>query len=178
MTILSKRICFNGSLVNCFFDLTRHIVIIKGRLGTVTLPLDRKFMFVFKENDCDFDMKFFLKRHSKFYANLEKHMRGVTFGWFTSLNLVGIQYIMKYSRRYKFLTFSLGFNSLLKYKIFKDLYVYKKKRNIFFFGWSFDKVFGVARFLRRIKCLEPYKIKGFVYSGESIKLRQGKRQKK
>lgn len=173
-----KRIFFHGAAVDCFFDLSRHILIIKGRLGKVTMPLDRKFLFIFRQNNNKFDMKFFLRRHSKFYANLEKHLRGVTFGWFISLNLIGIQYIMKYSKRYKFLTFSLGFNSLLKYKVFKDLYVYKKKRNLFFFGWSFDKVFGVARFLRRIKCLEPYKIKGFIYSGEVIKLRPGKRQKK
>lgn len=180
MTQLVHRTCFQGSFVYLYFDLIRNNVIIKGRLGSVIRPLDRKIMCLIKEKGESFEMKIFLRRHSKFYNMLEKHMRGVTFGWFTSLNLVGIQYIMRFRRRRGILTCSVGYSALLKLKVFKlkDLFVYKKKRYILFFGHSFDRVFGIARFLRRIRCLEPYKIKGFIYSGESIKLKPGKKQKK
>jgi ribosomal protein L6P/L9E len=174
MVFLYRKINYRGAVVGCFFDLYKQIIILKGRLGRVIMPLDRKLLIIARVGK----LKLFVSKYSKFFAMFEKQLRGVTYGWFVSLNLIGIQYIMKYSKRARFLTFSLGFNSLLKYRVFKDLYVYKKKRNVFLYGWDFEKVFAIARFLRRIKNLEPYKVKGFIFSGETVKLKPGKRQKK
>jgi ribosomal protein L6P/L9E len=179
MTTITKSIFFEGSVINCFFDVYKSVIIIKGRLGRVVMPIDKKIMVLINKNhDNKLNIKLFLRKYTKFYSIFERHLRGVTFGWFISLNLIGIQYIMKYSRRFRYLKFSLGYNSLIKYKVRRNIYVYKNRRNLFLYGWDFNKVFGIARFLRTIKCLEPYKIKGFIYEGEKIKLKPGKRQKK
>jgi ribosomal protein L6P/L9E len=118
-----------------------------------------------------------------FFSSIKRHFRGFTHKWCLHFKLIGVQYTIKRSRRY--IDFIIGYNYNIRLKIprkfgKKNLTLMHKKRNFSIYSNDFNLVFELGYFLRKVQCLEPYKVKGLIYQHESrdtIKLKPGKRQK-
>lgn len=142
-----------------------------------SLPLDRKILPLGKN-------KFLLHPLSlwSLYGSLKKDFFGFNFIWCLQLKLLGVQFTIKRSRR--FYNFLIGYNYLVRLRRPRRGQITYRfdhhKREVSLRSPDYRFVMKFGYFLRRLHCLEPYKVKGLIFKHESrdtIPLKPGKRQK-
>lgn len=149
----------------------------KGPKVNFSLPLDRKILYL-GEN------KFLFSPLSlwSLYGSLKKDLFGFRYIWCIQLKLLGVQFTIKRARRYY--NFLIGYNYLVRFRRpRRGQFTYKfrhHKREVSLKSPDYRFVLKFGYFLRRLHCLEPYKVKGLIYKHENrdtIPLKPGKRQK-
>ena len=116
---------------------------------------------------------------------LESSMVGVTRGFVTHLDLVGIGYRghlelqnhKELGKNQQILDLKVGQSHSMKIAIPFDVYIFlPRPTSICLYGIEKQKVTQLASFIRSLKLPEPYKGKGIRYSSEQIRIKQGKKK--
>lgn len=153
------------------FDSTVNVLFFSGSRGTECIKLNSKVII--------FERCFFIKSN---YINLFKRflfyaISGIIFGWIVQFNIIGYHYTLRFSAKKRYLRINLGF----RYKIFlilpSSIVIYGEKRKFALVGSNFIELHALAMYIRSLRNLLPYKLKGFCFLDEHVKLKQGKKLK-
>ena len=102
---------------------------------------------------------------------------GVNFGWVVKYSIIGYQYTIKFSKKRRYLKINLGF----RYRIFIilpcSISVFGERRKLALLGTNYIELIKVSRYIRYLRNLLPYKLKGLIFVDENVKLKQGKKVK-
>jgi large subunit ribosomal protein L6 len=108
-------------------------------------------------------------------AHLANMVTGVTKGYETKLELVGVGY--RAAVQAKNLTLTLGFSHLINYAIPEGVTIETPTQTeILVKGIDRQRIGQTAAEIRRFRPPEPYKGKGVKYSGEKIALKEAKKK--
>lgn len=163
-----KLSCINKSLL------------LEGPTGSFLYPLNSPLVYLKDEK------KLFLTETVKknksitklFHIMLVQASLGVLLGYRRQLNIVGIGYqaTVEIIEDKQFLVLKLGFSHLIRIKIPNYLDITcPKPRIIVLKGINLQKVNNFAAVIRRLKLPSAYKEKGIYFSGERLRLKQGKK---
>lgn len=110
------------------------------------------------------------------YRNLIANMvKGVTEGFEKRLEISGVGY--KASVNGKKMILNVGYSHPVEFDIPKGIEVNVDKNIIIVFGFDKQQVGEAAARIRKIRKVEPYKLKGIKYIDEQIKKKAGKAAK-
>ena len=119
------------------------------------------------------DSKQHRSSHGTTRSRIENMVIGVTKGFKKSLELTGLGY--RAELKGKKLVFNLGLSHPVEFEIPEDVKVAAPTQNLVTVeGSDTERVGLIASKIRALKPAEPYKGKGFKYSGEVIRRKQGK----
>jgi large subunit ribosomal protein L6 len=108
-------------------------------------------------------------------AHLANMVTGVTKGYETKLELVGVGY--RAAVQAKNLTLTLGYSHLINYAIPEGVTIETPTQTeILVKGIDRQRIGQTAAEIRRFRPPEPYKGKGVKYSGEKISLKEAKKK--
>lgn len=117
------------------------------------------------------------------YGSWKRDLFGFRYTWCLRLKLLGVQFTIKRSKKYY--NFLIGYNYLVRLRRpRKRQMIYKffhHKREVTLKSRDYRYVLKLGYFLRKLHCLEPYKVKGLIYKHENrdtIPLKPGKRQQR
>lgn len=110
-----------------------------------------------------------------FKALLAQYFKGLTQGFLTSLECVGIGYKVQYQKNV--LQLRLGFSHVTEFVVPLDIQVFLPKPTIIcFFGIDKKKVHKIASDLQLLKFPDAYKGKGLRFTNVPISLKEGKKK--
>lgn len=156
-------------------QIKKKVFLNPTRKSKLSFPWDKKIIPLLGK-------KYLFSKESfrSFFGNFKRNVDGIKKMWALRFKLIGVQYTYKQGRKY--LNLIIGYNYQVRIKRPKkeQFELTREKRNLVIKSHDWKKVFILGYYLRKIQCLEPYKIKGLIYqheSRETIKLKPGKRQK-
>ena len=170
----------NYNNLNIIWDFNNNSFIIKGNLGVLVLKnfLNRK-KFLKLKNLSENKEIFWID--NKFYKMLKSNIinicKGVSFGWFVRLELIGRNYnIYCYEKDMEsfLIVMDLGYSHNILLNIPKKIKFFFKKNYIFLY--SLDLIFlkNFSKLICNLKPLDIYKGKGIKFYNEKIILKLGK----
>lgn len=172
MTVVLRKKLYKIK-INWQFNKTANMLVFGGIRGTECVKLTNKLVIFISE-------RCFVLRYN--YLNLFRKflfyiISGIVFGWIIQFNIVGYHYTLRFSMKKKYLKINLGF----RYKIFlvlpSSIMIFGEKRKFALVGSNFIELHELANYIRCLRNLLPYKLKGFCFLDEQIKLKQGKKLK-
>lgn len=180
MTIINKQFLRQSKSLSLRLSCPNNNLILQGPIGSFLYPLNSPLVYMKKEK------KLFLsysitkdKAISKLlHIMLIQASLGVLLGYRRQLNIVGIGYQASVEKveGLSFLVLKLGFSHHVRIQIPDYLEVScPKPRIIVLKGINLQKVNNFASSIRKLKLPSAYKEKGIYFSGERIKLKQGKK---
>jgi len=95
--------------------------------------------------------------------------------WFVRFNVVGYHYTMRTLKRRRWLYLRMGYRYRFVIVMPKSLCILAKRRFFCLVGEKFKWLVEISNYIRNLRNLFPYKIKGIVYSLEKLFLKPGKR---
>ena len=114
---------------------------------------------------------------SLIYKLLLQKIKGVTYGFSRTLFFIGVGYNVQIENQ-TYLNLKLGYSDKIILEIPKNLKVFCPKRNILIIeGVSLQEVTQFAAKIRFYRLPNIYKHKGVLYKGETIKLKESKKNK-
>ena len=160
-------------------DVAGGIATVKGKLGTMKLPITREVEVAVK------DGKVWVKplvenQQSRVMwgttrANLRNMVEGVSKGYSKSLEINGVGY--RASVQGKNLQLQMGYSHDVSYPIPEGITIKcEKPTAIQISGYDRQKVGQVAAEIRAVRPPEPYKGKGIKYDSEHILRKEGKKK--
>lgn len=167
--------------------MEKSMLIFEGPLGKISLDLKQHDQL----GECFFSVKSLkdgqhllsfstTKKKGKpflnaFKACLAQYFKGLTQGFLTSLECVGIGY--KVQTQKNVLHLRLGFSHVTEFVVPNDIQVFLPKPNIIcFFGIDKKKVHKVASDLQLLKFPDAYKGKGLRFCHMPVSLKEGKKK--
>jgi ribosomal protein L6P/L9E len=164
-----------GKYIWIINQLNQKVILKPKKKSKIIFGWDKKIK-VLKEN------KYLMKKESfqTFYKNLRRNIEGIKRKWALHFKLIGVQYTYYKSKEYLNLIIGYNYQIRMKRPLKEKFQLIHQKRNLTIKSHDWKKVLKLGYFLRKIQCLEPYKIKGLIYQHEgreTIKLKPGKRQK-
>ncbi|HRH26134.1 MAG TPA: 50S ribosomal protein L6 [Candidatus Paceibacterota bacterium] len=155
--------------------ITNGVLHVKGPKGELSKPVPAEFSIVTEDNTLFPKMTTvenvaLLGTYTSFVNSM---VIGVTTGFTKKLQLEGVGY--RSEVKGKEMVFALGFSHPVKLQIPEGLTVTSEKNVVTITGIDKDVVGSFAAEIRSQKKPEPYKGKGFRYSGEVIRMKQGKK---
>ena len=102
---------------------------------------------------------------------------GVVSGWFLHFVLTGYNYRLKSSFFNSFLLVYLGFFYSCLFKLPNSIKVFRRKRAFIIFSNNLLDFNFTVRYLRHLRDLFPYKIRGLTLKKEVVRLKKGKKVK-
>lgn len=165
-----------GGKYKCLINQLKEKVILKPRKkNKISFGWDKKIKVLEKK-------KYLMTKESfkTFYKNLRRNVEGIKRKWALHFKLIGVQYTYYKSRNYLNLIIGYNYQIRIKRPCKIKFQLIHQKRNLTIKSHDWKNVFKLGYFLRKVQCLEPYKIKGLIYQHEgkdTIKLKPGKRQK-
>lgn len=121
--------------------------------------------------------KLFFKDKASFYAFksfLFNRFYEMIHGFFLELNLVGVGYNIYIYKNVLYI--DLGYSHYLGLNIKEGLLIKRFKQRLIIFGYSKKIVVDFSKILISLRRLNIYKGKGFIYKGQVIKLKEGKKR--
>ena len=164
------EIIFNKSIYcNLKLELNEKKIFIKNKDKKIFSHLiQNKRKFFFKSN-------FFLisKLYYKtFLSLLINYSKGVSFGWFIVIELIGRNYNVYNVKSGLFLDLGFSHNILLKIPV--DLKIFCRKKFIFIYGFDLVEVKKMGDLICKLKPIDSYKGKGLKLLNKSVNLKMGK----
>jgi len=167
--------------------MEQSMLMFEGPLGKISLDLKQHDQL----GECFFSVKPFkdgqhilsfstTKKRGKpflnaFKALLVQYFKGLTQGFLTSLECVGIGY--KVQRQENVLHLRLGLSHVSEFVVPDDIQVFLPKPHIIcFFGIDKKKVHKVASDLQHLKLPDAYKGKGLRFTHLPVSLKEGKKK--
>ena len=160
-------------------DVAGGIATVKGKLGTLKLPITREVEVSVK------DGKVWVKPLSEEQqsrimwgttrANLRNMVEGVSKGYSKNLEINGVGY--RAAVQGKSLQLQMGYSHDVSYPIPEGITIKcEKPTSIQISGFDRQKVGQVAAEIRAVRPPEPYKGKGIKYDTETILRKEGKKK--
>lgn len=152
-------------------------VVVKGARGSLTLPIDRRFLVDMKDNQVmvtapknSGEVKHL---HGLIRSLIANAVIGVVKGWEKSVELIGVGYRAQGGGSE--VTLTVGFSHPVKITASKDtLIAITDNTKITISGIDKKEVGETAAMIRAVKPPEPYKGKGIRYRGEVVRKKAGK----
>ena len=160
--------------------ITADAVTIKGGKGTLSLPLNSKYVKVVQDGGVLKVEKATQDRESDMVAgstraHLANIVLGVSKGYERKLELVGVGY--RAQAQGKNLNLTLGFSHPVVYAAPEGITIETPSQTeILVKGSDVQRVGQVCADIRSFRPPEPYKGKGVRYSGEKIELKEAKKK--
>jgi len=159
--------------INWQFDKITNVLFFGGVRGAECVKLNNKIVIFISER-CLILKYNYINLFKKFLFYI---ISGIVFGWTIQFNIVGYHYTLRFSVKKKYLKINLGF----RYKIFlvlpSSITIFGEKRRFALVGSNFIELHELANYIRSLRNLLPYKLKGFCFLNEQVKLKQGKKLK-
>lgn len=180
MIATNKQFLRQSKNLNMRLSCPNNTLVLQGPIGSFLYPLNSPLVYLKKEK------KLFLSQSlvkNKSISKLSHIMLiqaslGVLLGYRRQLNIVGIGYqaSVEKTNEVSFLVLKLGFSHQVRIKVPDYLEVTcPKPRIIVLKGINLQKVNNFAAVIRKLKLPSAYKEKGIYFSGERVKLKQGKK---
>jgi large subunit ribosomal protein L6 len=152
---------------------------VSGPNGSLSLPVEKSVTIDNSENKLTVAPKDNSKKSKSLWgtvrSNLANMVKGVTTGFYKTLEIKGVGY--KGSYKNNILTLSLGFSHNIKVLVPDDIKLTEVKGNSFtFYSHSKQRLGQFITTLRSLKPPEPYKGKGIIIEGEEIIRKEGKKK--
>jgi len=172
MTLILRKKSYKIK-INWQFDKALNLLVFKSVRGVECMKLNNNIVIFISGQSLGL-------KHN--YVNLFKKflfyiVSGIVFGWIIQFNIIGYHYTLRFSVRKKYLKINLGF----RYKIFlvlpPSITILGEKRKFALVGLNFIELYELANYIRSLRNLLPYKLKGFCFLDEQVKLKQGKKLK-
>jgi large subunit ribosomal protein L6 len=173
-----KLVKKNYKPVSCFYNKELNLFFVKGFLGfcKVEFPFNKlKFEIITDLTKFSFSVE---NKGSldAFKKAFKRALIGVSYGWFISLEVVGRGFSIELAQNKLLLNvgFSHAFCILLDpgFRCFLDV---QKKTSFVLFNKDYQQLKNLSCRIKALKPINPYKGSGIRYLGESIKLKQGKK---
>lgn len=151
---------------------------VKGKLGEMSFKLPEGISIKQEDNQLVLlrasESKIHRANHGMARANLANLVKGVTEGFTKTLEIQGVGYRAELKKDLLILT--LGYSHPIYYVLPKDISAEVQDRGLKIVLKSIDKVrLGqAASDIRSFRPPEPYKGKGIRYSGEVVRIKEGK----
>ena len=173
--------------INIFYNNTKNLLILKGPLDQKSVKLSIKIIILKSKikvtsiplikisNNKIKTLKSIQKTTITKIKQLLIETKSITY---KKLNIVGIGLRVLNVNNFnnKLLSFRLGYSHNIYYKIQKKINIFcLKSTKLFIFSNSFQEVSQTAAQIRMNKLPNPYKIKGILYSDESVTIKKGKK---
>ena len=161
----------------CNFD--NNILLVKGKMGEVTLPISELFTIKQKDNEIHVLPKDEKDKTNPLWGTTSAHvintLSGVINGFSKTLELNGTGY--RASIVGSKLKLQLGFSHDIEYEIPKEVKIECPKQNIIKITSIHKEILGlVAAKIRSFRKPEPFKGKGIKYENEFIHRKEGKKK--
>ena len=161
----------------CSFD--NNILLVKGKLGDVTLPISELFTIKQRDNEILVLPKNEKDKTNPLWGTTSAHvintLSGVCNGFSKTLELSGTGY--RASVDGSKLKLQLGYSHNIDYEIPKEVKIECPKQNIIKITSIHKEILGaVAAKIRSYKKPEPFKGKGIKYENEFIFRKEGKKK--
>lgn len=147
-----------------------------------------KTCFINIKNDFNFYFICKLKFIKTILFNLKNIFYGLYLIYFIKLKLIGLtarglfkvkQKKIKYNKSilksYKYIRFEIGYNHFVDIFLANNLFFRKKKKKFIIFANSKKVLHCFVLFLKNIKKMTAYKLKGMSFSGFKLKFKKGKK---
>jgi large subunit ribosomal protein L6 len=156
-----------------------NIIKLSGPKGTLERPIPVSLKVSVKDDlvyiNTDVKSKAAKSLHGTFRAILANAAKGVSEGWLKQLELVGTGY--RAELRGKDLALTVGFSHPIIVQAPEGI-IFKIEKNVMTVeGIDKDLVGRIAAEIRQVKPPEPYKGKGILYLGETVRRKAGKAAK-
>ncbi len=161
----------------CSFD--NNILLVKGKMGEVTLPISELFIIKQHDNEILVLPKNEKDKTNPLWGTTSAHVintfKGVCNGFSKILELSGTGY--RASVVGSKLKLQLGFSHDIEYEIPKEVKIECPKQNIIKITSIHKEILGsVAAKIRSFRKPEPFKGKGIKYENEFIVRKEGKKK--
>ncbi len=157
--------------------LASGVVTVKGPKGTLTHSFPETLSLETKDGTVMIKNVGEEIENESLWGTYTSHIKnmiiGVTGGYTKKLIIEGVGY--KADIKGKELVMALGFSHPVKVLVPEGLTVTTEKGTVTIVGTDKDKTGQFAAYIRSLKKPEPYKGKGFRYSDEVIRRKQGKK---
>ena len=182
MSTIRKQFLRQSKELNLKILGDRKTLVMEGPQGTFYYPLTKDFSFS-KTSKKLWLTGLALPVKKKAFFGLSQVLLaqaclGVLLGYRKQLNILGIGYqvAVELKNDLTFLSFKLGLSHALFIEVPPYLHVScPKPRILLIKGINLQKVNNFASLIRSLKFPNSYKEKGIYYSGEILKLKQGKK---
>ncbi|HOF42742.1 MAG TPA: 50S ribosomal protein L6 [Candidatus Moranbacteria bacterium] len=158
----------------------KNVVVVKGPKGTLNFKYDRNVSVKISEADVIVEKKGKGKKVPAIWGTtariIEGMIEGVTNGFKKQLELNGVGFRMSLAG--KKINLALGFSHPVAVDIPEGITVAIEGNVMTVSGIDKSKVGQFAADIRASKPVEPYKGKGFKYSGEHVRRKEGKKSAK
>ncbi len=158
----------------------KNVVVVKGPKGTLNFKYDRNVSVKISEADVIVEKKGKGKKVPAIWGTtariIEGMIEGVTNGFKKQLELNGVGFRMSLAG--KKINLALGFSHPVAVDIPEGITVAIEGNVMTVSGIDKSKVGQFAADIRASKPVEPYKGKGFKYSGEHLRRKEGKKSAK
>lgn len=173
--------------IDIIYCKEKQLIIFKGPLKTKSLKITNKILFLQKLNSivvspCLINYNTNLKQAKLMQGTIVSQLKyiliEICYDLYSKLNFVGVGYrAFSIEHLKNQFYFKLGYSHLIYFKIPEDINTFCVKfTKLFIFGnVPYQKLTQVTSQLRDCKKPEPYKGKGILYYGETIKLKKGKK---
>lgn len=182
MSTIRKQFLRQSTELNLKVLGSQKILILDGPQGTFSYPLTKNFSFSKDSKKLWLSaLAVPIKKKAFFGISqvlLAQACLGVLLGYRKQLNILGIGYqvAIEIKNGINFLSFKLGLSHPLLIEVPSYLHVScPKPRILLIKGINLQKVNNFASLIRSLKLPNSYKEKGIYYSGETVKLKQGKK---
>ena len=164
------QICFSKFIYgNLKFELNKNKFFIKNENKSFFFYLiDDKKKFFIKNNYYLIDKSYY----KTFLSLLMNYSKGVSFGWFIIVELIGRNYNVYNVKSGLF--FDLGFSHTILLKIPVHLKIFCRKKYIFIYGFDLVEVKKMSNLICKLKVVDNYKGKGLKLLNKVISLKMGK----
>lgn len=154
-------------------------VVVKGKLGTLSLPIHNEVLVTVEGNDIVVAPKTKETSARMMWGttrnNVANMVKGVSEGFKQVLEIEGVGF--RAAVQGKDLVMQLGFSHEVRYPMPVGIEIKAEKpTQISIAGFDRQKVGQVAAEIRGFKKPEPYKGKGIKYAGERIRRKEGKKK--
>ena len=161
----------------CSFD--NNILLVKGKMGEVTLPINELFIIKQHDNEILVLPKNEKDKTNPLWGTTSAHvintLNGVCNGFSKTLELSGTGY--RASVAGSKLKLQLGYSHDIEYEIPKEVTIECPKQNIIKITSIHKEILGkVAAKIRSYRKPEPFKGKGIKYENEFIFRKEGKKK--
>ena len=160
-------------------NFNNNILLVKGKMGEVTLPINELFVIKQQDNQILVLLKDEKDKTNPLWGTTSAHvintLSGVSNGFSKTLELSGTGY--RASVVGSKLKLQLGFSHDIEYEIPKEVKIECPKQNIIKITSIHKEILGsVAAKIKSFKKPEPFKGKGIKYENEFIFRKEGKKK--
>jgi large subunit ribosomal protein L6 len=159
--------------------LNDGVISVKGKLGELSLGLHEAVLVEIEPNAIQVKWKDGYKNASAFAgttrACINNIVKGVSEGWVTKMQLVGVGYRAQVKENH--ITLALGYSNPVEYALPEGITVEAPSQTeLLVKGSDKQKVGQVVSELRALRPPEPYKGKGVRKAGEKVAIKEAKKK--